>query len=305
MIIIFSIKNDFSTNEIIDYLIKKNEDFIRINEDDYFEIFKMDNEICIGNENIGKININDINAIWYRKSILQLKNKYLINDSLNYFKNEEIKIFNEYILFQLKTKINLGSYSTIKVNKLVVNEIAKKVGLLVPKSFFSDSKNVNCKIDLITKPINENSIVPYDINTYFKLLTKEVSNEDNLKYSLSYFQEKIDKKYELRIFYLDGETYSMAIFSQNNAKTNIDFRNYDTENPNRTVPYKLTNKMNEKIDNLMKLLGLNTGSIDILVDKNLNHYFLEVNPVGQFGMVSYPCNYNLEEKISNFLTNGK
>ena len=305
MIIIFSIKNDFSTNEIIDYLIKKNEDFIRINEDDYFEIFKMDNEICIGNENIGKINIHDINAIWYRKSILQLKNKYLINDSLNYFKNEEIKIFNEYILFQLKTKINLGSYSTIKVNKLVVNEIAKKVGLLVPKSFFSDSKNVNCKIDLITKPINENSIVPYDINTYFKLLTKEVSNEDNLKYSLSYFQEKIDKKYELRIFYLDGETYSMAIFSQNNAKTNIDFRNYDTENPNRTVPYKLSNKMNEKIDNLMKLLGLNTGSIDILVDKNLNHYFLEVNPVGQFGMVSYPCNYNLEEKISNFLTNGK
>ena len=88
-------------------------------------------------------------------------------------------------------------------------------------------------------------------------------------------------------------------------KTNIDFRNYDTENPNRTVPYKLSNKMNEKIDNLMKLLGLNTGSIDILVDKNLNHYFLEVNPVGQFGMVSYPCNYNLEEKISNFLTNGK
>ncbi len=65
----------------------------------------------------------------------------------------------------------------------------------------------------------------------------------------------------------------MAIFSQNNAKTNIDFRNYDTENPNRTVPYKLSNKMNEKIDNLMKLLGLNTGSIDILVDKNLNHYF--------------------------------
>ena len=301
MIIIFSIKNDFSTNEIIDYLIKKNEDFIRINEDDYFEIFKMDNEICIGNENIGKININDINAIWYRKSILQLKNKYLINDSLNYFKNEEIKIFNEYILFQLKTKINLGSYSTIKVNKLVVNEIAKKVGLLVPKSFFSDSKNVNCKIDLITKPINENSIVPYDINTYFKLLTKEVSNEDNLKYSLSYFQEKIDKKYELRIFYLDGETYSMAIFSQNNAKTNIDFRNYDTENPNRTVPYKLSNKMNEKIDNLMKLLGLNTGSIDILVDKNLNHYFLEVNPNGQWLLLEEMFNLEISDNIVKYL----
>jgi hypothetical protein len=30
-------------------------------------------------------------------------------------------------------------------------------------------------------------------------------------------------------------------------------------------------------------------------------YFLEVNPAGQFGMVSTPCNYYLEEKIAEVL----
>jgi hypothetical protein len=29
--------------------------------------------------------------------------------------------------------------------------------------------------------------------------------------------------------------------------------------------------------------------------------FLEVNPVGQFGMVSRPCNYQLERKVAELL----
>lgn len=51
----------------------------------------------------------------------------------------------------------------------------------------------------------------------------------------------------------------------------------------------------------MNKINLNCGSIDILVDNNLNYFFLEVNPVGQFGMVSFPCNYNLENHIANYL----
>lgn len=305
MILIFSIKNDFSTNEIIDYLLSKKYDFIRVNEDDFIEIERLDEKIIIKIKNT-VVDFDSINSIWYRKSRLQIKKSNLSNKSLENFINEENNVLNEYLLFKLKEKINLGLYSSIKVNKLVVNELAKRVGLNTPQSFFRNSEKFKPTTNLITKPINENSIVGINENSFYKLLTIDPCLiNHNYEFSLSYFQEKIDKKYELRIFYLNGVTYSMAIFSQNNVKTNIDFRNYDSENPNRTVPYKLSNEMNKKIDNLMKLLGLNTGSIDILVDKNLNHYFLEVNPVGQFGMVSYPCNYNLEEKIANYLIYGK
>jgi D-alanine-D-alanine ligase-like ATP-grasp enzyme len=51
----------------------------------------------------------------------------------------------------------------------------------------------------------------------------------------------------------------------------------------------------------MNKLDLNCGSIDMIVTPKNEYVFLEVNPVGQFGMVSYPCNYNLEKKIAEYL----
>jgi pyruvate carboxylase len=67
------------------------------------------------------------------------------------------------------------------------------------------------------------------------------------------------------------------------------------------VPYKLPDNVEEMILKLMKKMGYNSGSVDFIVDKQFNHYFLEVNPVGQFGMVSYPCNYFIEKEIAKDL----
>lgn len=50
----------------------------------------------------------------------------------------------------------------------------------------------------------------------------------------------------------------------------------------------------------MTALDLNSGSIDFIKSGN-NYYFLEVNPIGQFGNVSTDCNYSLERKIAEFL----
>ncbi len=93
----------------------------------------------------------------------------------------------------------------------------------------------------------------------------------------------------------------MGIFSQNNSKTKEDFRNYDQNLPNRNVPIKLPLDIEGKLKKLMKKLNLNSGSIDLIYTIDNKYVFLEVNPVGQFGMVSFPCNYNLEKKIAEFL----
>lgn len=94
----------------------------------------------------------------------------------------------------------------------------------------------------------------------------------------------------------------MAIHSQLDAKTNVDFRNYNFEKPNRTIPYDLPKGIKNKIDKLMKELKLNCGSLDMILDLENNYYFIEVNPVGQFGMVSNPCNYYLHKQIAEYLS---
>lgn len=117
----------------------------------------------------------------------------------------------------------------------------------------------------------------------------------------SFFQEKLDKKYEVRSFYLDGKFYSMAIFSQSHSDTSIDFRRYRYEDPARSVPYRMPPEVEGRLRELMKALKLETGSLDIVRTVDGRYVFLEVNPVGQFGMVSAPCNYLLEKKVASAL----
>lgn len=100
----------------------------------------------------------------------------------------------------------------------------------------------------------------------------------------------------------------MAIFSQNDKQTRIDFRHYNTNIPNRNIPFNLPSEYSNKLRRIAKKLNLFSGSFDILVNPLDEYYFLEINPVGQFGMVSYPCNYYLDREIAIYIihqANGK
>ena len=108
----------------------------------------------------------------------------------------------------------------------------------------------------------------------------------------------MDKLFEIRTFYLKRTCYSSAIFSQNDEKTKVDFRNYNYENPNRTPPFRLPKNIEKSIDLLMKKLDMTSGSLDFVYTKSKKFVFLEVNPIGQFQQVSLPCNYYLEKQIA-------
>ena len=93
----------------------------------------------------------------------------------------------------------------------------------------------------------------------------------------------------------------MAIFSQKDLQTAVDFRQYNDICPNRFVPCKLTDAEIKKIDQFMRKIDLNCGSLDFIRTKDGQLVFLEVNPTGQFGMVDFPCNYGLHKKVAETL----
>jgi hypothetical protein len=93
----------------------------------------------------------------------------------------------------------------------------------------------------------------------------------------------------------------MAIFSQGDRQTEVDFRRYNRTRPNRAVPYRLPGDIVGKLRTLMGSLGMDTGSQDLIRTPDGRHVFLEVNPAGQFGMVSHRCNYHLEKRMAEYL----
>jgi glutathione synthase/RimK-type ligase-like ATP-grasp enzyme len=142
----------------------------------------------------------------------------------------------------------------------------------------------------------------YGYYSYTEKISKSFIDSLPDTFHPSMVQKQIDKQWELRIFFLEGQFYAMAIFSQETAATAVDNRkNFDANCLPRRVPYLLPEKIKRQLCKLMTKLKLNTGSIDMIVTKSNEYYFLEVNPIGQFGMVSQPCNYYLEKKIAKSL----
>lgn len=100
---------------------------------------------------------------------------------------------------------------------------------------------------------------------------------------------------------MNGAIYSIAILTQKNEKTAIDYRNYDRIKPNRSVPYLLPKSIRDRLIKFLNQFKLECCSVDMIVSNEDEHYFLEVNPIGQFGNVSFHRNEYLEKEIALLL----
>lgn len=316
MILILSTPTDYDTNNVIDWLVHDKAPFFRLNDEDLMQgttIFHHDpsnlNETYFEHFS-QKVFLKDINIVWYRKFgfLIDYENKIgKNNDFLDYLYSEFNHLFT--LLFKLLENKKFLCKKSFLFSKIDILNRANKTGLPTPETLITSDKlklidfyNKNNK-SIITKSIGEARQIIYS-DKEFTMATHMLKNIDSLpsKFSPSLFQEYIDKEIEIRTFYLDKKCYSMAIFSQNNEQTKLDFRNYDQENPNRFVPYQLPKNIENQIVSFMSEINLNTGSLDIIKSsKNGQYYFLEVNPFGQFGMTSKPCNYNLHKKVADFL----
>jgi glutathione synthase/RimK-type ligase-like ATP-grasp enzyme len=138
------------------------------------------------------------------------------------------------------------------------------------------------------------------MNTLYGCYTKKLEPEDidslPNRFFPSFFQRFIPKEYELKIVYFDGKLYPGLLISAD--ENNVDIRKDLEATP---LPIKLDTALKTKLLKLVKKLKLPICTIDIIYGIDGKHYFLEVNPSGQFGYVSYGCNYNLEKIIAKKL----
>lgn len=207
--------------------------------------------------------------------------------------NSVIKQLIEHLSF-LKIPFFDESYHLIRAErKMLQLDIAKKIGLLTPNTILSNSKqdivdfvennNNECVLKLSTHPVFKQNE-----NIYF-VFSNKVMKSDFKDFDLSInspviIQNYIPKKYEVRYTYVYGEHFACKIESQASNKSKLDYRRYDfAKTPYTAItPPKL---IKECVDKLMIELELNYGALDFIVTPNDDWYFLEINPVGQYGWI--------------------
>jgi ATP-GRASP peptide maturase of grasp-with-spasm system len=297
---------DISTELVISWLHAKKSKFQIINLNDSNEYFNIFGD--------SKINLdlkkNEKCIIWNWRSNTS-QHIDLEKNQFNSFFQMESKILLDYIFDNINSdSVWYPSKTDLSLNKLSVLKKCKELEIKTPDTIVTNNKkDVLLFLDknkkIITKPIFEVDAwesTNLTFTLYTEFVNSEIINSLPDTFFPSLFQECIEKVFEIRSFYIDGDIFSMAIFSQENKKTEIDFRHYDKSNENRISLFKLPNEIELKLTVLMEKLKLNSGSIDLIYTKNNEYVFLEINPVGQYNMVSEPCNYYLEKIIANKLT---
>lgn len=250
---------------------------------------------------------------WNRRS-LPLQYKLDINSIdktyLKDFFTKEFRYINEAINLHFENNYCLNKYKDNDTNKINNLFVAQSFKLKIPDTLITNKKKyleafASKYIQIITKAIdNTNYLFDVEHQTGLStLIDKKVLNKLPDVFFPSVFQEYIEKKIELRSFFIGNKFFTMAIFSQNDSSTSIDLRNYNYSKPNRTVPFKLPKAVESKLKRTMKKLNLNTGCIDLILNKNNEFVFLEANPVGMLGQLSWPLNINVEKEIALYLAN--
>jgi hypothetical protein len=316
MIVILSFAGDQVTNAVMDWLhvYKCNYKRINLEEEDFrkltFSIATEELDIQLELTTGEALKIQEVSVFFFRGGLFQLDlNNYNQNDlPTALIETHLLHEFNTMVTFfyQQVAKKCLGNPLPHPLNKLEQLEIARKAGLKIPMSIISSSKkkleaSILKKVpSFITKSIQENVLYQGSASMHYDLKVQELSkSEMNDFFFPSMFQEGIKKSIEIRVFYLDGTFYSIAMLLSASDQQVVDYR-LATDSI-RYAKYKLPEMIETKVTVFMKHIGLTCGSIDLMLSASGEYYFLEVNPAGQIGWVSDYGNYCLEEKIARYL----
>jgi len=318
MILVLSEPEDISTTKVLKWIAHLGQPFLRINEGESqflsdLQVGEKEGSSLIYQGN--KINLKSIQAFWYRRGRLNISSgKELDKDSplikaLDYHLKFELKIVEAYWGELLAKKKSIGNFKKGSLNKLLVLRAAVDCGFKIPETLATGQKDklrdfLKDYPLLICKPIFESPVLQESfgrIHVFTEKMDLDLLDRLEDTFFPSLFQELIEKKYEIRVFYLDGKCYANAIFSQLHEKTTVDFRISLNGVPNRRVPFQLPETIRTKIVKLMERLELKSGSVDLIVSTKGDFIFLEINPVGQFGMTSFCGNYHLEKEIAEYL----
>ena len=322
---------EFSTELVMDWLASMGATALRLNgeslgEDRISLEISNDTVSTLWPEEIGAAPAGGIRVVWYRRwNNTKRYMPAILGDGVTWESKMrvaqgirgEIRTLRQLLLHLFANAHWLGHPKfNDAIDKLTMLKLARENGLDIPATFVSSDREELRRFaarhsQVITKSMSEGLFIVkanpdvqwgFDVvTTYTTIVPGPVLNDLKDNFFPVMLQECLHKQYEIRCFFVDGEIYSTAIFSQADSETTTDYHRYQYRKPARLVPYRLPAVVEERVRSLMNAVQLNIGSIDFVRTIDGRTVFLEVNPNGQFSAYSLACNYYLEKKIAEAL----
>lgn len=205
--------------------------------------------------------------------------------------------------------INPPARTYESLNKMRQLRAARDAGLAVPRTLLSNDpqrvRDFYRELDgrMVTKLLLPLS-TSMEAASYFMhtsdVRETDLAHLDSLRHCPMVFQERIEKRCELRVVYVAGRSFVGVIHAADSARGKTDWRLASPEEC-RWESGELPAVVHEQLAALMNMLGLPHGAIDLIVTPAGEHVFLEVNPTGEWGMLQRDLDLPIAAAIADAL----
>ena len=307
-VLLFTNKEDVTTDFIVQELKDQNVDFYRLNTEELSKTveinldFEKERYVLIDNLDNELYNLLDFTDIYYRRPELPSYDDPELTEGERTFLQVEIYYTLEGVYRLLSEKHWFNNVYAIRnaENKIYQLLLAKEAGLRIPTTLISNHyQSIESFLrngNHIIKPVHNARVMDenHPMIVYTSEITKAITKKE-AEYNINYLQNKIEKRYDVRATFVGDRCFAVAIESQQLKETCVDWRK--GEHILQHTPIDLPKNIQEKCISLMKRLDLHYGAIDFVLDNDGNYIFLEINPNGQWAWIEHLTGLPISKEI--------
>jgi hypothetical protein len=174
--------------------------------------------------------------------------------------------------------------------------VASQCGLNVPHTLVTNNQRQALDMfdasetGLILKSLSAGKVMPARDggSIPFNIMTMRIDRDDlsmadaeAIACCPHFFQNEINKDYELRVVMIDGHPYPYKIDSQKLRSAEVDWRK--GVHLLQYTPIELPPGLTAQLQMFMSRMGFFSGSVDLIMDREGTYWFLECNQDGAWG----------------------
>jgi len=209
--------------------------------------------------------------------------------------------------------VNPGSREDRANDKGLQLRLARRLGLQVPETLVTncpEAARAFCARfpEVVFKALNPPQF--QDDGEVFWSSTQLLSAEDlqaleGLRHGPGIFQNRVAKRFDLRVTLVGGRVFPVAIHSQADPESAVDFRRAWAHGIRlRHEVHDLDPRVRDRCLELARELGLAYCAMDLALTPAGECVFLEVNPSGQFGWIEQETGLPITWTLAELLARG-
>jgi len=260
--------------------------------------------------------LQEVTAVWYRKPVPIRSKAALAFEQAAEFANGEYESFLRSLYALLGEAFWLSDYWRIRLasQKLANLRLAQRIGLKTPPTIVTNDEAEARRFadrhdwKILAKPFALTTFktdpnAPTSWDSFATIVSREMFDTlaPSIALAPTMMQKYVDKEIELRVTVVGRRVFCASIDSQAHAYADQDWRAVDAEELKHAA-YSLPQEVVDKLLAINRAHGLQFSTHDIIVDKDGDYVWLEINPNGQWAWVEQLAGLPISDAIAELLT---